>query len=429
MRLRQWLALRGPGYVRRRAAILLYRYGITPSRAAGRITSCLAMLAKHGCAPTLPTPGRVVERHAQFVRQLQDQGVEIAVHGYDHLDLTAYSASEAQDQLERAAEVFARQGIETYGFRCPYLSYTDELLDMLPKGMFDYSSNRAIWWDVVPPFEAGGVTTIFDALRRFYKPRSALEALSLPSERSNLVEIPVCLPDDLQIHDGLGLRSRGITQAWRRMLYRTYKRGELFVLHFHPELAWQCRQPFQELLTQAAGLQPPVWIARLRDVSSWWREKSTFRATISQAQAGLHVSFTCSERATILVRGLGACGPERPWDGVYSQLDTRTLRVPAEPRPFIGLHAGAKEQVAYFLREQGYIVDSGEAATRCATYVDRATLARLASEVDLINYIEASTGPLVRYWRWPSGAKSALCVTGDLDALTLLDYASRLFAR
>jgi peptidoglycan/xylan/chitin deacetylase (PgdA/CDA1 family) len=428
LRLRQWLALRGPGYVYRRAAILLDRYGITPSKAADRVRSCVATLAEYGCRPTLPTPGRVVERHPQFVRQLQDQGVEIAVHGYDHFDLAAYSASEAQDQLERAAEVFARHGIETYGFRCPYLSYTNELLDRLPKGMFEYSSNRAIWWDVVPPFEASAATTIFDALGRFYKPRSALEALSVPSERPNLVEIPVCLPDDLQIHDGLGLESRGITQAWRRVLYTTYQRGELFVLHFHPELAWQCRQPFQELLSQAARLQPPVWIARLRDVSSWWREKSTFRATISQTQAALLVSFTCSERATILVRGLGACVAERPWDGVYRQLDTRALRVPAEPRPFIGLHASAKARVTSFLREQGYIIDTGEAATRCATYVDPATLARLTSEVELINYIEASTGPLIRYGRWPNGAKSALCVTGDLDALTLLDYASRLFA-
>jgi len=81
------------------------------------------------------------------------------------------------------------------------------------------------------------------------------------------------------------------------------------------------------------------------------------------------------------------------------------------------------------LREQGYILDTGETAMHCGTYIDAATLARLTSEVDLINYIEASPGPLIRYWRWPSGAKSALCVTGDLDALTLLDYASRLFVR
>ena len=70
-----------------------------------------------------------------------------------------------------------------------------------------------------------------------------------------------------------------------------------------------------------------------------------------------------------------------------------------------------------------------ETAPRCATYLDSAVLDRLASEVELVNFIEASAGPLIRYWRWPDGAKSSLSITGDLDALTLLDYASRLFIR
>ena len=182
-------------------------------------------------------------------------------------------------------------------------------------------------------------------------------------------------------------------------------------------------------LREATRLQPPVWIARLRDISNWWREKSSFAVAISHTLAGLHISFTCSERATILVRGLGTCGSERVWDGAYYQLRTRALHVPAEPRPFVGLSADVPKQVVSFLREQGYILDTSETATRCGTYIDAATLARLTTEVELINYIEASPGPLVRYWRWPGGAKSAMCVTGDLDALTLLDYALRLFAR
>jgi len=56
-------------------------------------------------------------------------------------------------------------------------------------------------------------------------------------------------------------------------------------------------------------------------------------------------------------------------------------------------------------------------------------MARLTSQVELIEHIEASTGPLIRYWRWPEGARSPMCVTGDVDALTLLDYAARLFVR
>ena len=45
------------------------------------------------------------------------------------------------------------------------------------------------------------------------------------------------------------------------------------------------------------------------------------------------------------------------------------------------------------------------------------------------SWIELETGrfPLLRLGRWPGGAKSALAVTGDVDALTIWDYALRFF--
>lgn len=429
MNLRKWYALRGAGYVYRRAAILLGRYGLIPSKAIDRVESLIATLAEYGCAPTLPTPGYVVERYPHFIRHLQEMGAEIAVHGYDHVDFRAYSPAEAEEQLKKAAEIFSQHGIEVCGFRCPYLSCADDLLDLLPNGRFNYSSNKAIWWDVSYPTEAHNGTPICDVLNRLYKPASANDVVCTPWTHSNMVEIPVSLPDDLQLHDGLHLGPEGITQVWSQILHRTHRRGELFVLQFHPELAWRCQQPLVTLLREATCLQPPVWIARLREISDWWREKSGFSVAISHIPAGLHISFICSERATILVRGLGTCDSKRVWDGAYYQLRTRTLDVPAEPHPFVGLPANAPRRMVSFLCEQGYILDIGEMATRCATYIDATTLAGLISEVELIDYIEASPGPLIRYWRWPGAARSAMCVTGDLDALTLLDYASRLLVR
>ncbi|MFQ5854690.1 MAG: polysaccharide deacetylase family protein [Anaerolineae bacterium] len=441
MKLREWFDLRGPKYVRQRAAVLLDRYGVAPAKATKRVDGFVATLAEYGCAPTFPTPGRVVQRHSHYFRHLQDSGVEIAVHGFDHVDLNAYPPAEASKQLARAADVFADNGIEVHGFRCPYLSCTDDLVDCLPKGVFKYSSNEAIWWDgcesTIASSNRNNRSTVFETLLRFYQPRSAQDAVCVPWARSGTVEIPLCVPDDLQLHDGLLLGPEGIAQAWSQVLKQTYRRGELYTLNFHPELASLCKQPIIVLVHEAKRLQPPVWIARLRDISDWWQEKSGFRVEVSHTSTGLHISFTCSERATILVRGLGPCGSEHArcpepvegWDGAYYQLRTKALYVPAEPRPFVGLPANAPKGVVSFLREQGYILDTGETATRCGTYIDPATMDRLTSEVKLIDYIEASTGPLVRYWRWPSGAKSAMCVTGDLDALTLLDYASRLFAR
>ena len=76
-------------------------------------------------------------------------------------------------------------------------------------------------------------------------------------------------------------------------------------------------------------------------------------------------------------------------------------------RYFVGLPASTPEPVVALLREQGYFVDTTDTAARCAIYLDASTLDGL-TQVQLVDRIEASPGPLVRYWRWPNGAKSAL---------------------
>jgi hypothetical protein len=375
-------------------------------------------------------PARVVQRHPAFFRELQEAGVEIAVHGYEHVALADYSSAEASAQLVKAVGVFARQGIAAHGFRCPYLSYTSDLIDALPQGLLGYSSNRAIAWDVVP--EADRIPaqpTIAGVLRRVYQPAPADEMVAVPSTRAGIVEIPVSLPDDLELHDACGMDAEAIGEVWDRVLQQTHGRGELFVLMYHPELTERLCQPLTAVLSSAARLSPRVWVARLQDINAWWREKSSFAVDVSTTPTGLELTFACSPRATVLARHVGIEGAQQPWDGTYRQVDRRVLHVPGGPRPFVGVDARIPAETASFLREQGYVLDTGPTAQECAVYLDASTCDRLHSQRAWVRTIEQADGPLVRYGRWPDGAKSALAVTGDLDALTLLDYASRLFAR
>lgn len=430
MKLHEWYAARGPGYIQKRAAALLSRYGITPSKAAERVIEGVEWLADLGCAPTFPVPGRVVQQHPRYFQQLQNAGVEIAVHAYDHVALAKYPPAEAAEQLIRAAETFAQYGIEFHGFRCPYLSCTKDLISALPGDLFKYSSNAAIEWDVIAASdEPIAHPDIAQVLQRVYKPASAREALAVPSFSSGILEIPVCLPDDLELHDARRLDAEAMGEVWGQVLLRTHERGELFVLMYHPELMVACRQPLSVVLKRAAKLRPAVWIARLCEISSWWAEKAKFSVGVQPAPDGLHLAFTCSERATILVRDVQGDGALLPWDNVYKRLVMPALNVPVEPRPLLGLDPDAPAQAVCFLQEQGYLLDTGPTAPMCAVYIDSACLSRMSSGVELVRYIEESRGPLVRYGRWPGGARSALSITGDLDALTLLDYAARLFVR
>ena len=217
-------------------------------------------------------------------------------------------------------------------------------------------------------------------------------------------------------------------QVWTGMLRRIHERGELFVVLFHPESYEQCKGALENLLHEARRMEPGVWIAQLREVSRWWQEKSGFTVDVRPTgSAGIQVRFNCSERGTVLVRGLDAVNLE-PWNGVYHVLSGRMLDVAGDVRPFVGLAPDVPLRVASFLEEQGYILECGDTASHCGIYLTGHSASRYASEVQLIDHIESSSAPLVRFWRWPSNARSALCLTGDLDALSLTDYLARVFA-
>ena len=143
----------------------------------------------------------------------------------------------------------------------------------------------------------------------------------MPSLQDGIVEIPVSLPDDIQLYDGLGLDAEGLSRTWMSILHHTHLRSELFVLQFHPELAGRCQPAFEDLLQEASSLTPAVWMARLRDISSWWKEKSKFEAAIAETPEGLEVTLHCSERATVLARGLEHTVRGQPWDGFINELE------------------------------------------------------------------------------------------------------------
>jgi peptidoglycan/xylan/chitin deacetylase (PgdA/CDA1 family) len=422
-----WLKRRNPRYIVLRLRALLQRYGVTGAKAQRRTFDCVRMLGRYGCSPTFPTPGGVVKKNGAFCRQLQDLGAELAVHSYDHIDFHSLSPEESRYQFEKAVGVYRANGLDTDGFRCPYLSYSERVLHALPSGMFRYSSNKALWWDVLPARGNGEKTAIFDSLSGFYSAAPAETTVSTPYFTEHLLEIPASIPDDLQLYDGLNLGEEGMAQVWLDLLLRVHARGEMFILLFHPESCYLCAKAFQTILNRASDLDPGVWVTRLRDISDWWWERSAFGVDVVEDGETLVVRFSCTDRATVLVRGVESDAEMRPWHGTYHVLDGRECRIAGGGRPFVGVAADVEDATRVFLRNQGYIVDDGAHAGACGVYLTRSVLDNIGGgEVGLVAYLDALSTPLVRFWRWPHGYRSVLSITGDLDALSLIDYVSRV---
>jgi hypothetical protein len=80
-----------------------------------------------------------------------------------------------------------------------------------------------------------------------------------------------------------------------------------------------------------------------------------------------------------------------------------------------------------FLNSEGYITEENEQPVKYGIYLDGLARFQDADKRSLLEKIDRSGAPLLRYWRWPDRARMALTVTGDIDSITLIDFALRIY--
>jgi hypothetical protein len=131
---------------------------------------------------------------------------------------------------------------------------------------------------------------------------------------------------------------------------------------------------------------------------------------------------------TILARNVEVEGPIAPWADGYARVLDASFVVRAPAAPFVGVAPGCPSALSASLRRHGYIVEDGEAASRCSVCLGQGTFVPV-DEVPVLDQLAQTRDPLLRLGCWPRGMRSALCVTGDIDALTVWDYALRFLGR
>jgi polysaccharide deacetylase family protein (PEP-CTERM system associated) len=91
--------------------------------------------------------GWVAERLPDLIAEIEHQGHEIGVHGYNHLLLTEITPQEFDDDLAKALEAIKNCGVKTrpIGFRAPSFTLVaktkDWALPILEKHQFKYDSS------------------------------------------------------------------------------------------------------------------------------------------------------------------------------------------------------------------------------------------------------------------------------------------------
>jgi peptidoglycan/xylan/chitin deacetylase (PgdA/CDA1 family) len=406
----------------KRACSIANRYGLTPAKMDRSLHRFAEILRQFDCGATFPLTAVALKRNGDTIARYLNQNIEFAIHGHTHIDYSQLAPDEQLDHLRCAREAFASAAVEAVGFRCPYLRWSAGTLAALEQQGLVYDSSQALAWDVLDGTETESYRRVLD----FYGAHPASEYLSLPQVIGGLVRIPYSLPDDEALVDRLQLTDTQLMAGiWSAILRCTYELGELFTVGLHPERIALCEEALRAVLTEARSLSPRVWIARLDEIADWWRRRAATTYQVTKLAAStFRLTVDGPPGMTVLSRGVEVEAPTEPWSGDYQRVLGNELTFQSEQLPFVGVSPGSSPALARFLQQQGYlIVRDGDAAF----YLEHKDF-DLADERALLRRIEEGAWPLLRLARWPDGARSALSITGDIDALTLWDYALRVFS-
>ena len=415
-----------------RALKIFKRYGLTSKRLENRMNEYVDLMQKYNCTPSFPITAQVLNRHPKLIERYLTTGIEFAIHGCRHLDYTQLLYQTKIEDFENAIDIFKHRNVPFSGFRCPYLKWDDELLTILSDSSFCWDSSQTVIWDCIKREDFNNEKwKNYEKILAQYKPYQTQDCCVRPKLKNNLVEIPVSLPDDDILIDRLGIKNQAtITTIWNKILEQTYKQGDLFTLQLHPERIHLCKKALESILTSAAEFDPPIWIASLTEIANWWREKRNFGLEIIEQQKNKYqIKAICSARATILVKNDRANQLQKDFFGGYKIINDNVFLIESTTKPVVGISDNCSTALFDFLKEEGIPFEITDNKYEYGIYLENIVNFSEQNGEEVLDVINQSSTPLVRFWRWPGKTKSALSITGDIDAVTSIDYLMRLFGR
>ena len=399
------------------------RYGFSPGKMDQTLEHFTEVLNQYGAGGTFPITAVNLSRNSLDIKKYQSKKIEFAIHGFFHTDYSKLPIETQIAHIEKSIELFQELGVICSGFRSPYLRWNQDTLSAVSDGNLIYDSSQGLAWDLCGETDSPA----YQHVLKFYRAESASDYPSLPRIYNGLVRFPYCLPDDEALVERFQINAaEQNSNIWLSILLETHQRGELFTLGLHPERIYLCETFLKETLEMALDLSPKVWIARLDEIAQWWNSLNETRVCLESVDNN-EFNFTSDgpDALVFLTQGVELLTDHQDWDGKYNLVERSSIKVRSKVKPIIGVSLSSAPQLAEFLHQQGFIFELVGDSRSHSIFLHYPIFAR-EDERALLSQLDESKLPLVRVGRWPNGARSALCVTGDIDALTYWDYLHRI---
>lgn len=418
------IALQGKGLrnVIKRIVTIFRRYGITSKKMDQALRYFGEILSQYSCGASFPITAVVLARNTGVIEKYQAQNIEFSVHGNKHVDHTNLTINNQRSSFTEARRLFGKRGVKSSGFRAPYLRFNENTLQAISESGFIYDSSSSLYWNVL----GGAETDSYTKALGFYGAVSAERYPALPKIINGIIEIPYCLPDDESLVERLSFDDQEkMAQPWLDIMRATYDRGELFTLGLHPERIHLCEFPLRKVLEEARKQNPKIWIARLDEIATWWLNRSKSKPHILSNDNGEYIiKINRRHGITVLGRNLNLLTASKNWVGSDRILLGASIKFRSNIRPFIGISKNSSPSLKSFLTQNGYIVEYADFDDNHSIFLDYKNFSA-EEEKPLLEKLINLDKPMIRFGVWPNECKSSLCITGDIDALTVGDYILR----
>ncbi|HTO63151.1 MAG TPA: XrtA system polysaccharide deacetylase [Bradyrhizobium sp.] len=195
-----------------------------PCRIERNLDAILAMFAEHGATATFFTLGWIAERYPKAIREIVDNGHELASHGYEHVKVHAQQPDAFRDDVRRTKAILEDIGGQRVkGYRAASFSIDESspwAFDILAEEGYGYSSST------------------YPISHDHYGMPNGERFAHRPSERHMLLEVPISTVKlfDRNIPSGGGGYFRLLPCGFSRWALRriSEKERKPVVFYFHP---------------------------------------------------------------------------------------------------------------------------------------------------------------------------------------------------
>lgn len=206
---------------------------------------------------TFPIVASVALKNPELTHEILRHGHEVAVHGFKHIKYLYITEHQQEDDIKKALVAFKEMGIQVYGFRAPYNTYTKYTPKLVEKYGF--------LWD-------GGI-----GYNPKYRERTHPFRVSINSHISSFTCIPLSGWSDDKMIDTRGFQSQQIGETLKRVIKGVSEKHGVIMFDLHPIRIGQPQ--YLDGLKQALayGTELNGWFPTVTESVNYWRKHGNWK--------------------------------------------------------------------------------------------------------------------------------------------------------